>query len=130
MSVFHRVAASLLCTVFACGVAQAQEKKAPAPTYVVAMVGDALQVMAKTDFEAQKKAADAEHHKAQDAWEKDKKAAEAAKKEFKNPAPKAKVFEQKGGDHTNKADAEAAMAKMKKEAEDAKKGKDDPKKGK
>jgi hypothetical protein len=136
MSVFHRVAASLMCAVLSCGLAAAQEKgKQPAPqqpVYVVVQTGDALSVMTKTDFEAKKKSADEDFKKAHAQWEKDKKAAEEAKKPFSTPEPKLMAPEVKGGDHQNKADADAAMAKLQKEMNDKKnppKG-GDPKKGK
>ena len=135
MSVFHRVAASLMCAVLSCGLAAAQEKgkqpAPPAPVYVVVQQGETLSVMTKTDFEAKKKTADEEFKKAHAAWEKDKKAAEDAKKPFSTPEPKLAAMEVKGTEHPNKADADAAMAKLQKEMNDKKnppKGAD-PKKG-
>src|SRR5215831_15299398 len=121
MSVFHRVAASLLCTVLSCGLATAQEKgKPPAqpPTYVVVQTGDTFSVMTKADFETNKKKADEDFKKSHDQWMKDKKAAEDAKKPFSTPEPKATVMEIKGSEHPNKADADAAKAKLEKEMND------------
>jgi hypothetical protein len=116
MSVFHRVAASLMCAVLSCGFAVAQEKgKAPPapPVYVVAKVADALSVMTKEEFDAKKKSVEVDNAKAKAEWEKAKKDAEAAKKPFSTPMPKPVTVEQMGGEYKSKADAEAAMNKLK-----------------
>ena len=130
MSVFHRVAASLMCAVLSCGLAVAQEKgKEPPknPTFVVAQVGENLSVMSKADFDAAKKKAADDHAKAVEAYTKAKKAAADAKKEFKDPEPKMQVVEMKGAEHANKADAEAALKKLQDEAKKGKGGGGDAK---
>jgi hypothetical protein len=134
-----RITAAVLCFALA-GTVAAQDKKPPAPAgkpaaeakapevFVIAKTGDKFEVMAKSEVEAKKKKAAEDFKSTKEAWEKDKKAAEAAHKKLDKPEPKEpQGIEVKPGEYPTKDAAEAELKKM--QADKAKKpepGKKDP----
>ena len=98
---------------------------AKAPVFVIATIGDKHQVMTKDEAETKKKLLKDEHDAAVQAFEKEKKAAEAAHKKFDRPMPKATPIEIAASEFTSK---EAALAAVKKMEDDARKAADAKKK--
>ena len=80
--------------------------------FVVAKVGDKFEVLAKDEVDARKKKLAEEFAKSKEQWEKDKKAAETAKKPFNTPAPKETSFEVTPGEFATKDLAEAQVKKL------------------
>ena len=136
MSRLLHVAAALACTFVLSVPAAAQHKPAPArpapskaapvkpapaaekgakdnkpDVFVVAHVGDRFEVLAKSAVDARKQALVDEHKAQMTAYEKEKKAALAAKHPFTTPAPKALTLEVLPGEHATHAEADAAMAR-------------------
>jgi len=115
-----------------------QGEKAKDPTFVVAMVGADMKAMAATEVDAKKKALADEFKKAHEAWQADKKAAEAKKAKFDAKEPVQTAFEIKKDGLKTMDEANAwikeAQAKAKGDSkgktDDKPKGKDDKPKGK
>jgi hypothetical protein len=135
-----RITAAVLCFALA-GTVAAQDKKPPAPAgkpaaeakapevFVIAKTGDKFEVMAKSEVEAKKKKAAEDFKASKEAWEKDKKAADAAHKKLDKPEPKEQSIEVKPGEYPTKDAAEAELKKMQAEKDKGKKpepGKKDP----
>jgi hypothetical protein len=96
--------------------------------FVVARVGDKLEVIAKDEVAARKKKLADEHTKAMEKFDKDKKAAEAAKKPFDTLAPKEVKLEVTPGEYASQALADSALKKLKADEEKAAKEKADKEK--
>jgi hypothetical protein len=126
MNALSRLFASVLCTALVAAVAPAQEPgkppekpapaakpaTAPAPVFVIAKVHGKHEILAKEALEAKNKALAEEYAKALSAYEKEKKAAEAANKKFEGKAPVKNVIEMVGGEYPSREAAEAALKKL------------------
>jgi len=125
-----RITAAVLCFALA-GTVAAQDKKPPAgkpaaeakaaEVFVIAKTGDKLEVMAKSEVEAKKKKSAEDFKASKEAWEKEKKAADAAHKKLDKPEPKEQAIEVQPGEYPTKEAAEAALKKMQAEKDKGKK---------
>ena len=85
--------------------------------------------MSKEEATAKEKTINADYTKAKEQYDKDKKAAEAAKKTFDKPAPMKASLTILPGEYQNKEAANAALQKMQAEKDKEKKAKDAKEKG-
>jgi hypothetical protein len=111
----QRLAIALLSCVFATSIVTAQDKPAAKPAaetkaeaYVLVKTGGKVEAMTKTDATAKKAKAAEAFKTAKDQWQKHKEAAEAAKKEYTEPAPQEVTVEVMPGEYPTKEAAEAA----------------------
>jgi hypothetical protein len=102
-----------------------KEAQKPAAVFVVAVVNGKYEVMNKEALEAKNKQAEADYKKAMEAFDKEKKAAEASQKKFEGQEPKKQVIATVGGEFASKEAAEAEVKKL----EDAKKKEGEKKEG-
>lgn len=126
MSTIRQLVCSAFCSAVLAALVPAQEhgkpgeKPAPAPAaqakpaavFVIATVHGKHEVMNKEAFDAKNKQLADEHAKAMQAFEKEKKAAEAAKTKFTGKEPKLETLVATGGEFPTKEAAEAALKKM------------------
>ena len=141
MSTIGRLFVSVLCTALATTLTPAQEhgkpaekpapvaKPAPAPVYVIVNNNGKHEVMTKEALDAKNKQLADEYTKALASYEKDKKAAEAAKTKFDGKEPKKATVATVGSEYPTKEAAEAALKKMDEKPKEAPKDppKDKPK---
>ncbi len=114
----QRLAFALLSCVFATSIVIAQDKPAAKPAaetkaeaYVLVKSAGKVEVMTKTDADAKKKKAAEAFKVAKDKWQQRKEAAEAAKKEYTEPAPQEVTVEVMPGEYPTRDAAEAALKK-------------------
>lgn len=124
MNALSRLFASVLCTALVVAVAPAQEpvkppekpapaaKPAPAPVFVIAKVNGKHEILTKEALEAKNKALADEYAKAMSAYEKEKKAAEAAHTKFEGKPPVKGHIDAVGGEFPSREAAEAALKKL------------------
>jgi colicin import membrane protein len=109
---------------------EGQDKEAPKETWAVVKVGDQMKAMKASEVEATKKKNEADHKAAMAKYEEAKKAAEANKTKFDQPAPVAQVLTVLAKDFKSADEADAQLKKLKAEEDARKKAEEDAKKKK
>jgi len=88
------------------------DAKKPASVFLIVNVQGKHEVMNKEAFDAKNKQVSEDHAKAMEAYDKEKKAAEASHKKFDAAAPKKTLLTAEAGEYPTKAEADAALKKI------------------